>query len=201
MKTIKTILIALLFASFSTISNADVKGGITIMGLDAAANGEEMSRGNEQTVSEDIQGLIASFFLEKGFDTPVGSMAIGIDISPYDIADGSVTNARVAGASTQTNKADVSVSENYGAYVTMNLGDTGAYLKAMVTSHNMKVDSTASDSLKKQAGDFTEFTFGYGIQKDTRDRSFMPTTGSILGFTQELPLLAEDNSSVWSYYS
>ena len=142
MKTIKTILIALLFASFSTISNADVKGGITIMGLDAAANGEEMSRGNEQTVSEDIQGLIASFFLEKGFDTPVGSMAIGIDISPYDIADGSVTNARVAGASTQTNKADVSVSENYGAYVTMNLGDTGAYLKAMVTSHNMKVDST-----------------------------------------------------------
>ena len=61
---------------------------------------------------------------------------------------------------------------------------------------DMKVDSTASDSLKKQAGDFTEFTFGYGIQKDTRDRSFMPTTGSILGFTQELPLLAEDNSSV-----
>ena len=144
MKTIKTILITLLFAGFSTVSNADVKGGVTIMGLDAAGNAEEMSRGVEQTRSEDLQGLIASFFIEKGFDTPIGSMAVGLVIAPYDIAEVSVTNARQCGpaAACQTNTADVSISENYGAYVTLGLGDTGAYIKAMVTSHNADVTST-----------------------------------------------------------
>lgn len=139
MKTIKTILITLLFAGFSTVSNAEVKGGITIMGLDAAGNAEEMSRGVEQTRNEDLQGFIASFFIEKGFDTPVGPMAIGLDVAPYDIAEVSVLNARADGTN-QT--ADVSISENYGAYVTMGLGDSGAYIKAMVTSHNADVTST-----------------------------------------------------------
>ena len=139
MKTIKTILITLLFAGFSTVSNADNKFGVTIMGLDASGNAEEMSRGNEQTRSEDLQGVIASFFIEKGFDTPVGPMAIGLDIAPYDIAEVSVLNARADGTN-QT--ADVSISENYGAYVTMGLGDSGAYIKAMVTSHNADVTST-----------------------------------------------------------
>ena len=144
MKTIKTILIGLLFASFSTLSNAEVKGGITIMGLDATARGEEMSRGVEQTRTEDIQGIIGSFFLEKNFDTPLGRMALGIDIAPYDIADVSVTNVRAAGgaANAQTNTAEVSISENYGAYVTMDLGGTGAYIKVMATSHNAEVTKT-----------------------------------------------------------
>ena len=139
MKNIKTILITLLFAGFSTVSNAEVKGGITIMGLDAAGNAEEMSRGVEQTRNEDLQGFIASFFIEKGFDTPVGPMAIGLDVAPYDIAEVSVLNARADGTN-QT--ADVSISENYGAYVTLGLGDSGAYIKAMVTSHNADVTST-----------------------------------------------------------
>lgn len=143
MKTIKTILIGLLFASFSTFSNAEVKGGITIMGLDATARGEEMSRGNEQTRTEEIQGVIGSFFLEKNFDTPLGGMAIGIDIAPYDIADVSVTNVRQDGhTDSQTNIAEVSVSENYGAYITMDLGGTGAYIKVMATSHNAEVTKT-----------------------------------------------------------
>ena len=139
MKTLKTILITLLFAGFSTVSNAEVKGGITIMGLDAAGNAEEMSRGVEQKRNEDLQGVIASIFIEKGFDTPVGPMAIGLDVAPYDIADVSVLNARADGTN-QT--ADVSISENYGAYVTMGLGDSGAYIKAMMTSHNADVTST-----------------------------------------------------------
>lgn len=143
MKTIKTILISLLFAAFSTVSNAEVKGGITVMGLDADGNGEEMTRGVKQTRNENLEGIIASFFIEKGFDTPVGPMAIGLDIAPYDIADVSVTNARACGgvASCQTNTADVSITENYGAYLTMGLGDTGAYIKTMVTSHKADVTS------------------------------------------------------------
>ena len=156
MKKIKTILITLLFAGFSTVSNADVKGGVTIMGLDASGNAEEMSRGNEQTRSEDLQGVIASFFIEKGFDTPMGPMAIGLDIAPYDIAEVSVLNARADGTN-QT--ADVSISENYGAYVTMGLGDSGAYIKAMVTSHNADVTSTKIMNIQGKTTSSTNSTY------------------------------------------
>ena len=156
MKTIKTILITLLFASFSTFSNAEGRMGVTIMGLDAAGNAEEMSRGNEQTRSEDLQGVIASFFIEKGFDTPIGAMAVGIDIAPYDIAEVSVANARADGTN---NTADVSISENYGAYVTMGLGDTGAYLKAMVTTHNADVTSTSISNIQEKGTSSTNSTY------------------------------------------
>ena len=63
---------------------------------------------------------------------------------------------------------------------------------------DLTVDDTASDSLKKQAGSFTDLTLGYGIAKDTRDRSFMPTRGSIFSFNQRLPLYADNQSSVFS---
>ena len=135
MKTLKTILIALLFASFSTVSNAD-KIGLTITGLDARADGEEESRGAKQVRSEDIQGVFASFFIEKD----LGTMSVGLDINPLDIASGTVTNVRSAGGafSSQTNTATVEITENIGVYGLMDLGDTGAYIKAMVSSHNME---------------------------------------------------------------
>ncbi len=66
---------------------------------------------------------------------------------------------------------------------------------------DMTVDGTASDRLKKQAGTFTDLSFGYGIEKDTRDRRFMPTSGSILGFSQNLPIIVEDNSSVFNRFT
>ena len=156
MKKIQTILLTLLFAGFSTFANAEARMGVTIMGLDASGNAEEMSRGNEQTRSEDLQGVIASIFIEKGFDTPVGPMAVGLDIAPYDIADVSVTNARADGTN-QT--ADVSISENYGAYLTMGLGDTGAYIKAMVTSHNADVTSTKIMNIQGKATSSTNSTY------------------------------------------
>ena len=156
MKKIQTILLTMLFAGFTTFANAEARLGVTIMGLDASGNAEEMSRGNEQTRSEDLQGVIASIFIEKGFDTPVGPMAVGLDIAPYDIADVSVLNARADGTN-QT--ADVSISENYGAYVTMGLGDTGAYIKAMVTSHNADVTSTKIMNIQGKSTSSTNSTY------------------------------------------
>jgi len=66
---------------------------------------------------------------------------------------------------------------------------------------DMTVDGTASERLKKQAGSFTDLSFGYGVEKDTRDRRFMPTSGSILGFAQTLPLYVEENSSVFNRFT
>jgi outer membrane protein insertion porin family len=56
---------------------------------------------------------------------------------------------------------------------------------------NLKTDSTASDSLKKQKGKFTELAANYGFSYDKRNRSFMPTDGSIISFDQSLPIYAD----------
>ena len=69
-----------------------------------------------------------------------------------------------------------------------------------LTFDELKVTSDASSSMKKQAGNFTDFTFGYGIEKDNRDRPWMPTSGSIVSFHQGLPLYSEQASIYNSIY-
>ena len=175
MKKIKTILITLLFAGFSTFSYAENKMGLTITGLDAHADGEEMSRGVKQVRGEDIQGVFASFFIEKD----LGTMSVGLDINPMDIASGSVTNVRSAGgaANAQTNTAEVEINDNIGVYGTVDLGDTGAYLKAMVSSHNMEatttiMNKTTTDTQTNSTYPSERFFGGHlsiGVERDLGD--------------------------------
>ena len=66
---------------------------------------------------------------------------------------------------------------------------------------DLKVDSTASSALKKQEGSFTDLTFSYGVDKDTRDRRFMPTSGSIIGFSQGFPIYSEEQASILNRFS
>ena len=56
---------------------------------------------------------------------------------------------------------------------------------------DLKTDDTASASLKKQEGTFSELAASYGINYDLRDRTFMPTSGSITSFSQSLPIYAD----------
>lgn len=56
---------------------------------------------------------------------------------------------------------------------------------------DLTTDGTASDSLKKQSGQFTEIAANYGATYDKRDRSFAPTNGYVNGFNQSIPLYAD----------
>ena len=56
---------------------------------------------------------------------------------------------------------------------------------------DLKVESTASDALKKQKGAFSELNFDYGMSYDKRDRVYDPTGGFITGFSQSLPVYAD----------
>ncbi len=56
---------------------------------------------------------------------------------------------------------------------------------------DLRTTSNASSSLKKQAGDFVELSGKYGFSYDQRDRTFMPTDGSIVTFSQTLPIAAD----------
>jgi len=69
-----------------------------------------------------------------------------------------------------------------------------------LTFDDLTVTDNASSSMKKQAGNFTELTFGYGIEKDNRDRPFMPTSGSVISFNQGLPLYSDQASIYNSIY-
>ena len=69
---------------------------------------------------------------------------------------------------------------------------------------DLKVESTASDSLKKQKGTFTDLTFDYGITLDRRDKVYAPTDGYTSRFNQAIPIYADSpyikNSYSFSKY-
>ena len=70
---------------------------------------------------------------------------------------------------------------------------------------DLKVESTASESLKKQAGEFTDLAGSYSISLDKRDRTFKPTNGYLSSFTQQLPIYSDapnvKNSYSYSLYN
>ena len=71
--------------------------------------------------------------------------------------------------------------------------DVYAALGLSVSVDDLRTDDTASSSLTNQAGEFTELAATYGFDYDQRDRSFMPTSGSIIGLRQSLPIYADKN--------
>ena len=60
-----------------------------------------------------------------------------------------------------------------------------------VSHDDLTTFDSASDTLKKQAGSFSEIVGNYGFSFDTRNRAFMPTSGSIIAFDQGVPLIAD----------
>ena len=56
---------------------------------------------------------------------------------------------------------------------------------------DLRTNSSASTNLKKQKGTYGDLSGSYGFSYDTRDRTFMPTSGSIMNFGQSLPFYAD----------
>ena len=69
--------------------------------------------------------------------------------------------------------------------------DTFTSIGISASYDDLKTLSNASSSLKKQSGQFSEIAAEYGIAYDQRDRTFMPTAGTITKFVQTLPIYAD----------
>ncbi len=69
--------------------------------------------------------------------------------------------------------------------------DLFANLGLSASYDDLRTTGAASDSLKKQSGDFNELAGNYGFRLDKRNRTFMPTDGSIVSFNQVLPIYAD----------
>lgn len=68
-----------------------------------------------------------------------------------------------------------------------------ANLGISASHDDLRTDGSASAALKKQSGTYNELAGNYGFSFDKRNRAFMPTDGSILGFDQTLPIYADKN--------
>ena len=66
-----------------------------------------------------------------------------------------------------------------------------ATLGISASHDDLRTDGSASAALKKQSGTYNELAGNYGFSFDKRNRAFMPTDGSILGFDQTLPIYAD----------
>jgi outer membrane protein insertion porin family len=64
----------------------------------------------------------------------------------------------------------------------------------VLEAEKLKTDSTASNSLKKQNGNYNNVELDYSFLYDKRDLSFRPTDGFYSKFNQTLPLLSNDYS-------
>ena len=82
--------------------------------------------------------------------------------------------------------------------------DVYATLGLSASFDDLTTDDTASNSLQKQSGEFAEISGIYGFVFDKRNRTFMPTDGSILSFNQSFPFYADksfiSNSFAYSTY-
>ena len=69
--------------------------------------------------------------------------------------------------------------------------DVSVSLSLQATYDDLTTLDSASNSLKNQAGTFSELAATYGFTNDKRNRAFMPTSGSIISFHQSIPAYAD----------
>ena len=68
-----------------------------------------------------------------------------------------------------------------------------------VNAETLKTDSTASQTLQKQNGNYFDIYFNYSLNHDLRDQAYQPTEGYKNIFSQELPLVSDGYEIVNSF--
>ncbi len=136
------------------------------------------------------RGLNVSTFLEADQDTLKGSLSV---TDPNYNFSGNSLGWFVS--STQNDKPDsgyenslmsTGINTSFEQYKDVKLSAAIA-----LNYDDLQVQETASDSLKKQAGTFTDLALDYGIGIDKRDKVYMPTSGHLSSFRQTIPVYAD----------
>ena len=145
------------------------------------------------------RGINVGFSLAGGKESLTGSLSV---IDPNYKFSGNSLNYFVE--NTTNDKPDSGFKNNI---ITTGIGTRFEQYRNVYLSpglnfsfDDLKVDNTASESLKKQKGQFTDLSFRYGISVDNRDKVYAPTNGYISSFTQILPIYA-DSPSLSNNYS
>ncbi len=72
------------------------------------------------------------------------------------------------------------------------------YFSPSISNYHEKIDTNnkASTNLQKQEGTYLTSNFLYSLVYDLRNRSYQPTAGQYMSFSQELPLYTSDDYSI-----
>ncbi len=62
-----------------------------------------------------------------------------------------------------------------------------------ISLEDLKTTSAASTNLKKQAGNYEDFYFNYGLDYDLRNSPYKPSSGNKTSFYQTLPIVSSNN--------
>lgn len=142
-------------------------------------------------------GKSVSFDIEVDDETFTGSLTY--NDPNYDF----LGNAINYSLSSQTNDKPNQGYEN--SITSAGIGTTfeqykDVYLSlGLNASHDdLRTNSSASASLQKQKGTYNDISTNYGLSFDSRDRTFNPTSGSVLSLGQTLPIYA-DKSFIANY--
>ena len=127
---------------------------------------------NEESLSGTLN------YTDPNYDFLGNSINYSISSTNNDVPDMGYENSIVS--------AGLGTSFEQYKDITASLGVTASY-------DDLRTDSSASSSLKKQSGNFSEISGSYGFTYDRRNRAFMPTSGSIVSFSQTLPLIADSS--------
>ena len=73
-----------------------------------------------------------------------------------------------------------------------------------LSQEDLTTNSTASTNFKKQEGSYSDFYFNYGLIYDTRDMVYQPTSGSVMSFYQDVPIITTNkeisNTFIYTKY-
>ena len=106
----------------------------------------------------------------------------------------SSTTDRLKNFGYESNKTGFTIGSGFEYYDDLYLNmSTSSYFE------ELKTDSSASATLKKQKGSYFDTFFNYTLDYDLRNQKFQPTDGVRSRFTQNVPLISESYSLTNTY--
>jgi len=198
MKKINTILAAfgaLLMLSVTSANSVEFKAGVSANGMAAYANAKETLKDSGAVTNEEaiLATSFASVFAEVSSDEMMG-LGIGISYAP-EVADlnketrniqncadniGTVSGVCTAYASGDTGAQiiDAKINDLVSVYLTLPVGDTGAYIKAGYIQATMVTEESLVTGSKYEDVDMTGTQIGGGFEGSLSDMAFWRAEGS-----------------------
>jgi hypothetical protein len=197
MKKINTILAAfgaLLMLSVTSANSLEFKAGVSANGMAAYANAKETIKAGNRVTSEEaiLATSFASLFAEVASDNMMG-LGIGVSYAP-EVVDlnketRTIQNARdndatgtaeatVAGIDTGDQVVDAKINDLVSVYLTLPVGDSGAYIKAGYIQATMVTEESLATGSKYEDIDLTGTQIGGGYEGSLGDMAFWRAEGS-----------------------
>ena len=175
---------ALLMLTVTSANSIEIKAGVSANGLAAYANAKEQMKGNTRVTNEEavLAASFASVFAEVSSDAAMG-LGIGVSYAPevVDLEKETRTIQNTSGDAANDSGdqiIDGKIQDLLSVYLTLPVGDTGAYAKAgyiqatLITAENLATGSKYEDV------DMTGMQIGGGYEGELGDMAFWRAEGT-----------------------